>query len=227
MSHSSMEFLYPVSTVNGAEAEAEWERLKHAGKSEGFTPVILGTPGEIARILETMSFNEETVEEILQKAESISAEEWLKTKTGEMEDDEDVESQGGEDPIAPSHLTVPFEVLTGRPHEEVVIARIPTLNSWEIPAYLKAGGWNECPLPEEQVAISKYWHHKYGAQLACLSGDIVEYVVSNPPEEKHAADELAREQYAYCGDIVWQGVESIANLSKTLLGSKYWYFWWD
>jgi hypothetical protein len=41
------------------------------------------------------------------------------------------------------------------------------------------------------------------------------------------ADLLAREQYLYCSDIVWQGVGSVSNLSKTLLNSNYWYFWWD
>ena len=75
--------------------------------------------------------------------------------------------------------------------------------------------------------MSRYWHGKYGAELACVSGDIAEYLVANPPRDKASADLLAREQYLYCADIVWQGVGTVSNLGKVLAGSPYWYFWWD
>jgi len=95
------------------------------------------------------------------------------------------------------------------------------------PSVLKAGGWNECPGAEVQTAISRYWHEKHGAEVACLSGDVVECLVSRPPSDQESADRLAREQYVYCPDIVWQGVQTVSNLSKMLLKSGYWYFWWD
>ena len=38
---------------------------------------------------------------------------------------------------------------------------------------------------------------------------------------------LALEQYAYCNDIVDQGVETIGRLADGLSKSFYWYFWWD
>jgi hypothetical protein len=87
--------------------------------------------------------------------------------------------------------------------------------------------WNECPPADVQTAICKYWHQKYGAEIACVSGDILECIVANPPQDRLAADELAREQYLFCTDIVDQGVGSLPTLGKTLLGCKYWYFWWD
>jgi hypothetical protein len=38
---------------------------------------------------------------------------------------------------------------------------------------------------------------------------------------------VAREQYAYCPDIVDQGVGSIGELAAEHVCSPSWYFWWD
>ena len=38
---------------------------------------------------------------------------------------------------------------------------------------------------------------------------------------------LALEQYAYCNDIVDQGVGTIGALADGLMKSHNWYFWWD
>ncbi len=46
-----------------------------------------------------------------------------------------------------------------------------------------------------------------------VSGDVVECAVARPPAEKPAALALAREQHAYCYDIVEQGVGTTAKLA--------------
>lgn len=231
MSAGLIKFPYPLVVVRGEEAEAEWQRLARVGKMEGFSPVILGSEEEVERVGENMQFVEGSVEDILARAEKISAESWFSAKQAEFAGDEgepeENEGDGGEEPQGSDRLTVPFDILSQQPHNKIYIARVPTVRSWEIPAYLKAGNWNECPPAEEQTAIFCYWHEQYGAEIACLSGDIVECIVVRPPLEKSAADKLAREQYLFCADIVWQGVGSMANLSKILIDSKYWYFWWD
>ena len=227
MPANSPDFPYPLTTVHGAKAEAELKRLMIAGKHEGFSPVILGDADELARVAENMSFNETPTEQILAAAEKISPHHWLRAKAAEFQDDEPDDEDTDTEPTGSDRLTVPFHVLTGKPHNQIFITRIPTVHSWQIPAFLKAGGWNECPEAEAQVAISRYWHQTYGAELACLSGDIAEYLVSRPPADQPSADLLAREQYLYCADIVWQGVGTLSNLSKILLNSPYWYFWWD
>jgi hypothetical protein len=228
MATKSADFPYPLTTVQGANAEVELKRLMLAGKHEGFSPVIIGNAEELARVAENMSFNEMSTEEILAAADKMSVDNWFRVKAAEFEDDEQLEDEVTDsEPTGSDRLTVPFHVLTGKPHSQVFVARIPTVHSWQIPAYLKAGGWNECPEAQAQVAISRHWHQTYGAEVACLSGDVTEYVVSRPPFDKDSSDRLAREQYLYCSDIVWQGVGSVSNLSKTLLHNRYWYFWWD
>ena len=48
-----------------------------------------------------------------------------------------------------------------------------------------------------------------------------------PPVDKESAEKLAREQFIFCTDIVYQGTETIRNLAATLMNAKAWFFWWD
>ena len=52
------------------------------------------------------------------------------------------------------------------------------------------------------------------------------YTVATFLSGEQALD-LALEQYAYCSDIVDQGVEPVGRLADGLAKSSYWYFWWD
>ncbi len=60
-----------------------------------------------------------------------------------------------------------------------------------------------------------------------MSADVIEMRVARPPTTREDAMALANEQYAYCEDIVHQGVESLSNLAATLLNGTVWFFWWD
>jgi hypothetical protein len=92
---------------------------------------------------------------------------------------------------------------------------------------LKLGNWNNCPPPEEHVAIWRYWDEKYGLKVYAVTDDVIEMFVSRPPQSREAVLALAREQFFYCKDIVLQGVGTLAQLAATLQNSKHWYFWWD
>lgn len=110
--------------------------------------------------------------------------------------------------------------------KEVILAKIPTDKPWEVFAWLPFGGWNACPLPEEHVMISRYWYQKFGAVPAALSHDILEFV-TQPLRDKSAAVGLALEQYAYCPDIIDQGMQMVGILANGLTKSSVWSFWWD
>ena len=88
------------------------------------------------------------------------------------------------------------------------------------------GGWNECPLPEDHIAVAKYWYEKYGAVPAVITEDVLEFSVP-APVKREEAQALAWEQYLYCADIVVQGCESIGLLADILSKSTTWFFWWD
>ena len=113
------------------------------------------------------------------------------------------------------------------PLPSVRVALVPTTAAWEVPAYLKFGGWNDCPAPHEHVAVLKHWHELYGAQLVGLAHDVLELGVTRPPKDRTGALIAALEQYAYCPDLVDQGTESLAALAATLQDASVWYAWWD
>jgi hypothetical protein len=83
------------------------------------------------------------------------------------------------------------------------------------------------PRAEEHAALFKYWSEKYGATAAALADDVVEMTVDRPASTQEQALELARHQFIYCPDIVYQGVGSVAALAATLLGATVWYFGCD
>jgi hypothetical protein len=117
--------------------------------------------------------------------------------------------------------------LNGEPLAKVHIAIIPTDDWTTVPAYLHWGNWNACPAPEYHVAALRSWHARYGVELVGLSFDVMNLQTAKRPETREVALALAREQYAYCNDIVDQGTDTLSALAATLMVSDWWYFWWD
>lgn len=124
-------------------------------------------------------------------------------------------------------LSVVTNLRTGVPFEKVYIALIPTDDWTTVPAHLRWGNWNDCPAPEEHVAAFRSWRDRYGAELIGMTGDVLNIRVALRPKTREDALSLAREQYAYCPDIVEQGVDTISALAAGLLADDWWYFWWD
>ena len=113
--------------------------------------------------------------------------------------------------------------------QPMILAKIPVKNPWEVFAYLPFGGWNDCPDTAALMAVSKYWHEQHGAVPAVLTYDTLEYSVPAPIEPQERALDLAKEQYAFCADIIEQGAPgmSVTRLAHDLRQSNIWYFWWD
>ncbi len=167
--------------------------------------------------------------EILEHAATLDAEQWLLRGTRVFED-EILEPDLGDWPDgdhASDEFRIPYDVLSHEPYEVVWLALVPTVIPWQIPAILRYGAWNDCPEPAVHAAAMKYWRTAYGAEVVGMSSDVVEMKVSRPPRSRDAALRLARQQYAYCYDIVEQGTNTLSNLAACLLDGTAWYFWWD
>lgn len=119
------------------------------------------------------------------------------------------------------------DILTGSFFETVYIARLPTRDWTEAPAYLNAGGWNACPPPEFHVAAFRSWRDRYGAELVSMAGDVVEIRTTRAPATRDDALNLAREMYRYCPDVIDQGFPGLAPLAAQLMAGGWWFFWWD
>lgn len=229
MSDLSAQFPFDVQQVHGSHALAELERLRQLGPAEGFTPVLLGSDEELPMLLEGLEHEDDnTPIELIARAEEIDIEAWFRQRVEAYPDYYgDLDFQEESEDVDPVGIIVHLDLVTRKPKSRVYIAKVPTPLSWQVPAHLKLGGWNECPSAEEQVAISRYWHERYGAEVIAATHDVVQYMVSNPPTDRVAAEVLAREQFIYCPDIVDQGVQTVANLAAALQGDRTWYFWWD
>jgi hypothetical protein len=136
----------------------------------------------------------------------------------------------GEWPVKPEPsvgLTVVRDILTGKPLPKVYVGMAPTDDWTTIPAYLRWGGWNECPAAEYHVAAMRGWRDRYGAELVGMSDDTINLRVASRPKTREEALALAREHYIYCADIIDQGFPSYSALAAYLMANDWWYFWWD
>ena len=218
--HAPFEFL----VVPGAAAA---EEMKRAAGRAGVVPVLMGDRAEFDQVVEQMSLNDEDFDAIRDAGLGLDVDAWMKDRIEADPHAYNVEHSGTlgtAEQIAPLS---PARDMAGRFRKEVFIGLVPVDEPWLVPAYLKGGGWNECPLPEVHVAFFRRWHQRYGAIVTTVTGDIIEFAVSRPPRSAEESFALAREQFVYCDDIVHQGVGSLENLAAAVRGSSHWYFWWD
>lgn len=75
--------------------------------------------------------------------------------------------------------------------------------------------------------MMKSWQERFGAEVVCMSGDVLELRVLLPPNDQTSALALAREHYVYCPDIVVQGTQTLEALAAERLRATTWFFWWD
>jgi hypothetical protein len=122
---------------------------------------------------------------------------------------------------------VSFHTVTGLKGKPAAVLLVRVEHSYEVPAYLGFGGWNECPAPELQVAVLREWQKEYGAVPACITGDVLECAVLRPPQSEAEAMKLAAEQWIFCDDIVGQGTQTVRKLAMDIWRSPNWFFWWD
>ena len=122
---------------------------------------------------------------------------------------------------------VKFHTLQERKGQPSTLLLIRVEHTYEVPAYLQFGGWNDCPEPELQVAVFREWQLEHKAVPACITGDVVEFFVKNRPQTEIESMKIAAEQWVYCEDIVGQGTQSIRKLAIEIWQSPTWFFWWD
>lgn len=230
--------------VPGSEALARWEALRLS--RQDVWPVVVGGDDDLARMAEQVSeIDDRPVQAILAASaalehpkslldfrakEKADWREYLKAHPELGPEDEEYVAELGNWPAIPpdeTGFTVAGDIRSGQPFPYVHILLLPTTRSWEVPAYLKWGGWNACPPAEIHAAAMRRWAADYGAEIVGITGDVINVRVKRRPTSRDEAVALAREQYAYCADIVDQGVEDVATLAAGLMASDWWFFWWD
>lgn len=199
-----------------------------------YTPLIIAIDdtlmdlvGDIAKTPEELKANREE----LLNSTPINGREWFVERLTEWKNElgdawnETVGELAGEDTDASTNFSS-FINFSTKKSDECVLAKIPVTEPWKVFAWLPFGGWNECPNPEEILWIAKYWYELYGVIPAVMTRDVLEFS-AHPIRDEKTAMAAALEHYAFCSDIVDQGVGTIGRLAHSLMQSSVWYFWWD
>lgn len=209
-------------TVKSGQALAKMDELIQSFPKSGVHPFLIGDDGDLEDLRAICEPPADGGSEILARAIDFDISAWLSSrgfKVPKQLSKTGVEPQAGFVSLA--------DLASGQPKPEIHIGLVAVEEPFQLFAKLGWGNWNDCPEPHVHVALHKYWGERFGSTPVALSGDVVECLVPRPPIEKADVLRLAGEQYAYCGDIVDQGFESVAKLASSLAGAKVWYFWWD
>jgi hypothetical protein len=238
------DFPYPLVEAAGENALATWEELKKAGRG---APVVLGDRLEDLLFLCDLKerARQQPIEKILAAAEAMQFPQDLRklrrdenarvkvalgliASLGDyVEEEQTPFGEWPEEPEDGPGLSVAYDGVTDEPKSVVYIALIPTDDPTTIPAFMRWGDWNQCPAAAYHVAALRAWRDRYGAELIGLGPDTINLRVSRKPATREEALELAHEHYAYCSDIIVQGVGSDRALAGFLMKNDWWYFWWD
>jgi hypothetical protein len=217
----------PFEIVRVAGSHALEELRSLASQGRGY-PVLLGTQENLDNVMENFAYVDDSVEELIEEAESLDPAEWLRERAeGDPEYYEEIHGEWPGEFVPSDSFSGHTNILTGEPYDEVVIALLPIEAAWQAPCALKTGGWNECPHAAEHASMFRLWEESYGAKVVTISGDTIEMSVARPPSTREEALALAHQQYIYCPDIVQQGTDSIEALAAVLQGGTAWFFWWD
>lgn len=215
-----------------AEAFAQWQSHRDRFRRSGLWPVIVPS-NHIQNLEEIFSFNANHVEDAVDEGRRLDLRRYFDDALAGQFEDEEYKMDLDFDPAgltreakpAVAQQVVALSPSSGLP-SNAWLALVPCREPWEVPAVLGYGDWNACPRPAEHVAVLREWNAKHGAVPLAMGSDTIELLV-RPIDLPAEAKRIAIEQFAYCPDIVDQGVGTVEALAASLLGASVWFFWWD
>ena len=219
-----------------------YKRAWKTGKTHGFVPVFISV-SSTEHLLETLVANADPASEDdikkfspervaayrkeLLETPLPDADEILQKAAGEMNLYEEAKAFGILEAEKSMHNVFwslfgsgSNEFSANPPTKQVMLAKIPVKNPWEVFAWLPMGNWNCVPGRLES------WCAPLGAVPAAVSGDEVEFYMDIPAgrgRTKAELEALACEHHAFAPET-WEG-ELIDT--SCLKKCRYWYFWWD
>lgn len=209
-----------------------YNEMVEEGKKLGYTPVIVPSDEYFELFVdEDYSVEELCKEDILNGKELLDK--FLKMSFGEEDESlisskiEELKGEFNDTPDDMSGHVSLYDYSTGA-CGEVSILKVPTTKPWEVVAYIPFGGFNDCPLPKDMMAICKYWYEEYGAIPMIISHDVLEFRLPAPVPEEKSMD-VAIEHFAFSPDRVHQctSTYTLDEVAASIAVSNAWYFWWD
>jgi Domain of unknown function (DUF4253) len=220
---------FDFAIVPGAEAEAALATLR--SELPGMSPLIFGNPQRAAALIRTINVAIQP-DEILKHAASLDLDDWFAERVTYLRrragDSTEPLPRHGEWPAESVPATDLYMVreLRGLISPQVVIGLLPCEDHTAAAAYLRFGGWDDCPHPQVHVAVARRWASSHGAVLVANTSSTLEFRVARPIATREAAMEMAITHYLYNFETVEQP-GSIELAAASLVGSSVWQFWWD
>ena len=205
------------------------------GREHGYTPVVVFTSELLEKTIEDASKEEASAEAYREKMLLADHSQGKAFLTQEYDY---YASIVGEDYLSIDEETVELFLSlpemrmqeaelpsTAMLEGDAYLLKVPTSNPYKVFAWLPFGGWNACPRNEDLIAVSKYWYETYGALPAVITSDCLMFYLEEPVTDAAALAELAKEQCAFCPDLL--GMGEILFYPLMSYGSNLWNFWWD
>jgi uncharacterized protein DUF4253 len=220
---------FDFAIVPGVDAEAAQVELRD--KYPRTTPLIFGSPKRASVLIRTINPIIQP-DEILKQAANFDLEGWLAERWAYLQ--EKARDLGktvprhGEWPtnVAPTTDVYAARDTNGEFSPGVVIALVPCKDYAAAAAYLRFGGWDDCPRPWVHVAIANRWAASHSAVLVASTSATLEFRVARPITTRTDAMEMAMTHYLYDFETVQQP-GTIERAAASLVGSTVWGFWWD
>mgnify|MGYP001462351921 CR=1 FL=1 len=237
-----------VGELDGTDAFRLWSDLRALHPRSGWWPVLAGKPEHLHNVFVGLEPGfapaEERTEDGPPDRRPLDGRALLAERAGETE----WYPRGADDRLpaddapfaAPvqrlaAHVAAEVDLdLVGGTHisalrqERTVLCLVRARHGYDVPALLDwPGACNYGMEGIEHQAVLRYFHERYGAELVTLEDSVLEVLVTRRPRTPEAVALAALEQYAYCPDIVDQGVGSVEDLVASQLLCLSWYFWWD
>jgi hypothetical protein len=85
--------------------------------------------------------------------------------------------------------------------------------------------WGTGALPVASVLRS--WEDRFGARLLRIGFAQISVLATRPPRNLESAQLLAAEHFALCNECAGLGLHDVLSITRYLMASPVWTFWWD
>lgn len=112
--------------------------------------------------------------------------------------------------------------------KDILLVQVPTDKPYELLGHIFAGTMPGGPTVSEQIAISKYWEEIYGAHVAVISKNVLEYEVDRPPTTLAGCKDLIGEHTIFDKDIEVPRDDDMESIRiSSVYDNCQWFFLWE